>query len=215
MSHADYQGELYGNSQTEREIKWVWRHLTDFVISCNASKVDCQNPKIKKVIAEMIDYLPKNDYANMSQWDTLLVFVSEKDRPDLFLSTAGEVHRVAVTELKKKSKVYINTDRMDLPYETWIGLLAHEVIHHLGYTDDEQRLPDQVGAEIVKHTKSQIQLATLEQFKLPSSRIVTFNSVALGKGSATLMSAATRSADMGWAPNSLLPLCNFQIEELQ
>ncbi len=213
ISYADYQGELYGNSQAEREIKWVWRHLADFVISCNASQIDCQDPKIKKVISELADYLPKNDYVNMSEWDKLLVFVSEKDRPDLFLSTAGEVHRVAITELKKKSKVYINTDRMDLPYETWIGLLAHEVIHHLEYTDDEQRLPDQVGTEIVKHTKSQIQIATLEQFKLPSSRIVTFNSVALGKGSSTLISSKNKSSDMGWTPNNLLPLCNFQIEE--
>jgi hypothetical protein len=213
ISHADYMGELYGNSQTEREIKWVWRHLADFVLSCNSSKNDCKDPAIKKIITEMNAYLPKNNAAEMPGWDSLLVFVSEKSRPDLFLSTSGETHRVAVTELKRHSKVFINTDRMDLTYETWTALLIHEVVHHLGYEDDLQRLPDQVGNEILRHVKSQMQVATLDQFNLKNSRIVTFNSLTPGRGSATLLSAKERSGDMGWSPQNMLPICDLQNEE--
>lgn len=208
FANASYQGELYGSTQSEREIKWVWRHLNDFVWSCAASSSHCQDPAIKSVVGQLATYVPEMTYDAFSRWETLLVFVSEKDRPDLFKTGQGEVHRIAVTEFKKYATVYVNTDRMNLSYEKWIGILSHELVHHLGIPDDENRLADQVGAEIQKHTVSQLQVATLEQFKLPFTKFITFNSVAPGRQSATLITDPDRSGDMGWAPTPFAPICN-------
>lgn len=213
MASADYLGELYGSNQTEREIRWAWRHLADFVHSCRASADSCQKEPINGVVDQLSMYVPKNDEFEMPPWDALLVFVSEKERPDIFQTGNGEIHRVAVTEFKKGSKIFINTDRMNFPLEQWIGILAHEAVHHLGYSDDEQRLPDQVGSEIQKHVKGQLLTANLDQFKVANYRTVVFNSQAPGKGSATLISMIERSSDMGWSPNRLHPICNFAIEE--
>lgn len=205
---AGYQGELYGATQKEREIKWAWRHLNDFVWSCAASKTHCQAPQVKSIVNQLVAYVPDGTYEAFAKWETLLVFVSEKERPELFKSDAGEIHRVAVTEHQKFSTVYINTDRMELPLEKWIGILSHELAHHLKIVDDSTRMPDQVGAEIQKHAMSRMQVSSMEQFKLPQTQFLTFNSQAPGKFSATLITDPDRSGDMSWAPTPFLPVCN-------
>ena len=207
-ARAAYQGELYGSSQTEREVRWIWRHLGDFVWSCSASKTECQTPEIKSLVTQLQSYVPKDNYEDFTRWDAMLKFVSEKEQPNLFQTQPGEIHRVAVTELKKYSVVYVNTDRMNLPFETWIAILSHEIVHHLGIMDDDKRLPDQFGSEIQKHVKAQLQISSLEQFKLPNAKYFTFNSLAPGKSSSTLLSDVEHSSDMGWAPNSINPICN-------
>ncbi|MES3037381.1 MAG: hypothetical protein V4736_05680 [Bdellovibrionota bacterium] len=207
---ADYQGELHGENQTQREVIWIWRHLGEMVISCAAAKTECQSPEIKAVVEQLKTYIPYGNSLQQTEWDKLLEFVSEKEQPQLFQTQAGEVHRIAVTETRKFAKVFVNSDRKDIGYETWIAVLAHEAVHHLGYVDDEKRLPDQVGAEILKHFKSQRQVSSLEQFKLPQSSFVTFNSQAPNMPSFTLLSAPERSGDMSWNPHQLMPICNMQ-----
>lgn len=199
-SQASYKSEIPGATQSEREIRWLWTYLNDVLISCHQSTTECQDPKIKETVGQLLGYVPQA--GNSGAWMKLLQFVSEKDHPELFQTTEIEAHRVASTGLKKNSTVYINTDRMDLPLETWIGFLAHEVVHHLGVLDGADRYPDQVGAEISRHFIRQIQKSSFEQFHLPVTHTLVFNSAAKDRGSVSFLSIADVTSDIGWESNT-------------
>jgi hypothetical protein len=204
---ADYKTTIYGKTQTEREIRWLWKYVNEFVVSCAGSKAECQNAEVRSLAQNLVGYLPAFDSIGAKDWANLLEFVSEKDRPDLFKTDAGDVHRVAVTELAKYSKVYINTDRMNLPIERWAGILAHEVAHHLGVLDDEKRLPDALGAEIEKHFKRRMQFSALDQFNLPELRTLTFNADIENHLSIGFVSFPTQLSDVNWGSTPQQPVC--------
>jgi hypothetical protein len=206
-SFAQYKSEFLGDTQTQREIQWVWRHLAEFTASCLADEKDCQAPEVNKVVQKLKTYLPAAYSIHSKDWESLLVFVSENEMAHLFQDTEIETHRLAVTELKQYSKVYINKDRMELPLETWVGILVHEAVHHLGYTDDQSRLPDQVGSAITKHFLNQIQSSSLEQFNLPKSKSITFNSKAPMQASFTLISFGEKTTDLSWGSTQFFPMC--------
>jgi hypothetical protein len=205
---ASYHGEFQGKTTNEREIRWVWRHLPEFLVSCKASPTECQDPAVKASVDQLLAYIPAWDSPQQKAWAGLLQFVSEKDHGDLFKTGDSEAHRLAATALKKGSIVYINTDRMNLPLETWVGILAHESLHHLGVVDGPTRFPDVLAAEIARHFKKQMQLSTLEQFNLPNSRTLSFNSLAPGFGTVALFSNGARTSDIGWEPTPFQPVCS-------
>ena len=208
VAHADFRSEISGVSQNEREIRWVWTYLNDFVQSCRSSSNECQTPEVKKIADELLAYLPSYNPVKSAEWDQLLEFVSEKDHPEIFNSSQGEAHRVVVTVEKRASTVYINTDRMNLPIENWVGLLIHEAVHHLGYSDDSSRIPDRIGAEIAKHFKKQIQTSSLVQFNAPTTKALTFNSADPNRVSVGFISWGDRwTSDLEWDSNPLQPLC--------
>jgi len=207
QSLASYKGEFQGSTQTEREIRWAWRYLNDFLFSCRHSVTDCQSPEIKASIDQLLAYTPAMGMVQMPSWENLLNFVSEKDHPEYFQSADSETHRVASTQLQKFATIYINTDRMNLPLESWVGILAHEALHHLGVADGQDRYPDQLAAEIAKHFKRQVQASSLEQFNLPTARTLVFNPASEGRGSVSFISSPVGTADMGWESNPQHPVC--------
>jgi hypothetical protein len=170
---------------------------------------------VQKALGQLVDYVPAWNGIRQQTWSPLLQFVSEKTHGDLFKSGDSETHRLAVTQTKKLSIVYINTDRMNLPIETWAGILAHEALHHLGYIDGTARFPDVLGAEVAKHFKKQMQVSTLEQFNLPSTRTLNFNSVAPGFGTAAFFTNGVHTGDIGWEPTPYQPVCTMNEKVLQ
>ena len=139
-------------------------------------------------------------------------FVSEKDRPDLFKTTADEEHRVAVTELTKDAVIYINTDRMNMPLSKWAGLLTHETVHHLGYTDDETRLPDRVGAAIESHFLRIFSNSSLEEFGHPEFHVFTMNTGRPNSYAPAMVSLPLFVYDQHIGPNPRVPICESDEE---
>ena len=206
-ARAGYRGKMSGKSQMEREIRWLWKYVKEFALSCSRSNVDCQDPELKRVAGEIADYAPAFDERDTSKWDGLLEFVSEKEKPGQFSSALGEAHRTMTTGLTRFSQVLVNMDRVNLPLEVLVGLLAHEAAHHLGYTDDTTRMPDRFGAEISKHFSHAVQQSSLGQFNLPNTHVVTFNSEAAYRGSFGFISWGDWTSDVDWQPTPLQPVC--------
>lgn len=205
--HASYKSEMPGATQSEREIRWLWKYLNEFLYSCRNSTNECQDPKIKNSLDDLLAYVPESNTAQAEKWEKLLQFVSEKERPDLFTTTDIETHRMAVTTLEKYSVVYINTDRMNLSLDVWAGLLAHEALHHLGIPDGADRYPDQLGVEITKHFKRQMQTSSLEQFKKPDIHTMAFNSAGEGRSTVGFLSTGIITSDIGWESSVVQPFC--------
>ncbi len=205
-SFSETRELMVGTTQTERELRWTWKYLKEFTLSCSVSE-ECQDPEVLKVITELNLYLPFFNEDPNSRWSSLLKFVSEKENPDLFNTNNGESHRLAVTETNKFSPVYINTDRMHLPLEQLVGIITHEVIHHLGYLDNSARLPDRVGAAVAAHFQKRILISNFEQYNLPWTRSLIFNSRS-ERLSIGFWSIAEDTYDIEWGDTLVVRLCS-------
>jgi hypothetical protein len=197
---------MNGKTQIEREIRWAWKYLKELTVSCLASKVECKDPEIRAIVTELDSYLLAYDRADSASWAALLSFIAEKDHPGVFTTAEGDVHRIAVTQLTKFTEVKINTDRMQLPLGKWVGILAHESVHHLGYKDDERRLPDRVGVELATHFQRRALEGTLESFNRPDAHSITFNSEGM-RGTVGFFSTSTMTFDLEWGNTSLVKMC--------
>jgi hypothetical protein len=200
---------IEGSSVKEREIRWAWKYLYEFVVSCAASSSDCTEGEVKTLASQLSGYLPEWQRVGSGpgSWASLLEFVSEKDRPDIFRSDAGEVHRVAVTENRRNARIYINTDRMNLPLDQWIGLLVHEAAHHLGYDDGAKRLPDLVGAAVAAHFRKQNVSGDLEEFMHADVRLLVFNSLATGRVASAFALVGRFFSDIEMGTTPMTALC--------
>lgn len=215
LSRAALRSEIPGASSKEREIRWAWKYLHEFVISCTASTNECQDPAMKGIAQQLTQYLP--EWNRTTDWTSLLEFVSERERPDLFRVKEGEseVHRLVVTGLTRYSKVYVNADRMMLPLTQWVGLLTHEAVLHLGYSDDQDRLPDLVGSIIASHFQKQTVASGLEEYRHPEARLVIFNSRAKGRVATGFFALDFYLSDLEMSPADLQAYCGpgTQFEE--
>ena len=167
--------EIEGASQKEREIRWLWKYLGEFVESCERSGAECASDDLKSVVTRLRESLPSKPQATTSAWGQRLKFVSEAQSPGLFTSTDGENHRLAVTELRMNADIYINVDRVDLPPARWVGILVHEAVHHLGLPDDVSRLPDRLGAAVATHVEKNWHESFLGEFGHPGTGMIVFN----------------------------------------
>ena len=100
----------------------------------------------------------------------------------------------------------INTDRMQLPLKNWIGILGHEATHHLGYLDDQSRLPDRVGSELALHFQKRALESSLERFNRADARSLVFNSSG-SRLTVGFLSAIEATIDIEWGSTPLAPLC--------
>ncbi|WP_413587093.1 hypothetical protein [Bdellovibrio sp. HCB274] len=132
-----------GNSLAEKKIRWIWSHRNDFIKACAMS--DCiQQEPLKSLLPKLYQIAKSSDQIQLQ-------FVSEKSNPGFFSSNLGESHRIAITGRSPDSPIYFNTDLIaNLTFENIVAILFHEWTHHLGISDDSQRLPDQVGALMAK-----------------------------------------------------------------
>ena len=137
--------EIEGDSLQEKQLKWAWQHRKDFLKSCLVDKECSAQGPTKDLLTRI--------YRQMSSTsDQQIQFKSEKSNPGLFVSNQGDIHRIAMTSNRPGSPIYFNTDLIyGLNLENMVGVVFHELTHHLGIADDAQRLPDQVGAAMAKH----------------------------------------------------------------
>lgn len=175
FAHGDPIDEFGGPASKENQVRWIWKYLGEFITSCERSGEECQDPEIKATLQDLRDVFPQTPQTADSDWGQNLRFVSEVDRPDLFTSESGETHRVAVTGNIPWREVYINRDRIDLPNSRWVGILTHELVHHLGIEDGVSRLPDRVGAAVAAFTERNWTERTMAEFGHPEYGILIFN----------------------------------------
>ena len=199
-SFGDVVEKIEGSTQKEREIRWLWKYTSAFVRSCVVSGNECKNSEIRPVAEKLLQQMPAAP--------ARLRFVSEKQNPNLFRSDTNEEHRIAVTEAKPGSDIYINTDLMDrLDHSRWIGLLVHEAVHHLGLPDDSTRLPDRVGAAVAVHAMAHWETATMAEFGHPSTALIFFNDPAMDRPTRILIHTSKYTLDQNATPNPRVPIC--------
>lgn len=185
VSQAAFAGDnkypIEGSTIAEKRIRWVWKNIGTFVASCMFDEKNCSTPPFKKVVDQLAGSVPMSSDFDVEQWQKKIIFKSESEFN--FVSDQGEVHRIAMTGLQKEDPIYFNLDRISnsdgspLEYENYVGILIHELVHHLGYTDDDQRWPDQIGALLSNYFKNQ---TSYSPFTLvPGDRLgfIVFNSV--------------------------------------
>lgn len=137
-----------GVNLAEKQARWAWLQLPSFLGACYHTSLCELTPDQLKLIEGIFA-----NAANYTQ-DTLK-FKSEKAEPGFFRSERGENHRLVMTGLNPKAPVYVNSDLAvsegrALGPAGWLGLFAHELVHHLGIDDDARRIPDQFGSAITR-----------------------------------------------------------------
>lgn len=95
-------------------------------------------------------------------------------------------HRIAVTKLKPYSTIYFNANFFK-SFETapkiskLISIVVHEFGHHLGYTDNDERLLDRIGNAIEKFYIKNSQSIDLSRYGLPHIQLAISNYLPLYK----------------------------------
>lgn len=153
---------LSGSNVIEQEIQWAWKYLPDFLSACLESS-ECKLTEVQKNIIQGIV-----DNRKLYSADSL-IFVSEVSGQS-FTSATGETERIAITKLEPGAKIYLNKDRYSNNGKSfgpafWMGILTHELTHHLGIKDDTDRVPDQLGSSI-----TQVAQALLAKAKAPEEK---------------------------------------------
>ncbi len=150
--------EIAGKNLSEKRIRWVWQNLSTVLFSCSQDKDNCGNPKYQALISQLLKLVPSESDFDVKAWQSQLIFKHENEFD--FNTDLEESHRVAMTGLTPGSIIYFNLDRIErsqgvpYDYEFYVGILVHELVHHLGITDTNERWPDQIGSYIATYFKS-------------------------------------------------------------
>lgn len=95
-------------------------------------------------------------------------------------------HRLAVTGHKPGSEIYINKDLAInkstgevISEEDMVSILVHEIGHHAGYTDNEERLLDQISSMVKRRFLQLNEKITLDSIGLKDFSISLFNTTTL------------------------------------
>ncbi|MGE0527183.1 MAG: hypothetical protein AB7G93_08745 [Bdellovibrionales bacterium] len=206
-ANADPVEFLEGSSREERELRWLWKYLPEFVRSCLDTAPECADPELRPIIERVQAALPAKPESSQSAWGQRLKFVSESAHPDLFQTSESEAHRLAVTDTKPGVPIFINADRMSLDHIQWVGILAHEAVHNLGIKDGRSRLPDRVGAAISAHVERAIVRADLSEFGHPQAGLVFFSAPGGDLPARILTYFLHVSTDNSAGPNNRVPIC--------
>jgi hypothetical protein len=140
-AHASNSGgSLVGNGAglAELEITYAYTRLPESIRrcfsddACDAKLSDRERDILKQI---RVQVLSQNDA------EQKIHYVSEKELPGFFTTGEGEFHRIAKTDTRTYSIIFINTDAIygngkalvDAPLAT--SLLIHELGHQLGVAD--------------------------------------------------------------------------------
>lgn len=130
-------------SPRQQQAVKLFENLRGFLRACLYSDQCPMNEWQMDITRKIVANDDRGYYTNSS-----IVFKSGKANPEAFESSAGETHRTMMTGNTPNSPIVVNNDRLDattplLSVENVMALFAHELVHHLGYVDDAQRIPDQ------------------------------------------------------------------------
>lgn len=153
----------------QKRIRWAQQVLPDLTAWLYPQVIGKVDPKVEQFLKAL------NAYVHASK--PLLLFSNEQGRfqPELsnlekksldesglvvkFDPTTSQSHRVAITLLKPSPIIFNNnallsigaTSTKWLDLKTIFGLLVHEYGHHLGYSDTDDRVLDQLGQQFAQY----------------------------------------------------------------
>lgn len=211
---------MAGKSLEEKKIRWLWNQMMPIMWSCMNEKKSCGTEDVWSVLGEVFALAPDPDKEKLEQWQKGIVFVSESERPDLFQSSHGEAHRLAVTENRKGATVYVNSDRLRVSDDNvefvtiWTGILVHELTHHLGYLDEGQRWPDQIGSKVAQHVKTRWQYSDLTEFGQPGIRLQYFSPDGMMTRTLGWFETGSDVHAIDFGTNPISPACDSPFEML-
>lgn len=137
----------------------AWAGLPQYISFCQKDPAcgldSVQNELLVKILAHIAKEKP-------------LIFTTEAEHPGLF-SGAG-VHRIAVTGDTVGSQIYINLNEIQgVDYGSVIAILTHELGHHFGIKDTEDRVLDILGAKVKQYflkTTEKVDLGSFHQSQI-------------------------------------------------
>jgi hypothetical protein len=108
---------------------------------------------------------------------TKIIYVSGIKHPKIFNITNG-VHRIAATDNKPNATIYINTEMMaNVNAEGIAAIFTHELGHHLGYQDDQDRVLDKIGTVVARAFRNETSTLDLSAIKIPNVSFMIQNMI--------------------------------------
>jgi len=141
-------------------------NIASYLNVCAADSVACQTTQQEQtILSGIINHLSQ---------EKPLAFISGSERSGFF--AAAGTHRLAMTGLSEGDQIYINTDELDtLDYFGAVAILTHEMGHHQGVTDTDDRVLDVLGSKIRALLLAHSEMQTLEPFYQPKIGFLLFN----------------------------------------
>ena len=156
------------------EMSGAWFRLDRYMYPCFLMTNPCSLDTVKLELLKKI----YTNYPDEVQ-KTKLVLIDPKKNPTVFNSAAG-THRLAMTDLKPYSPINLNQDLIInlqthnvFPIDKSIALFVHELGHHLGIGDDQERTFDQLGEAVMTQFQknSEIILPNMQEIPLVLSMV--------------------------------------------
>lgn len=159
-------------SKLEKMTFLTWFHSEGFLVSCAFDPKSCDmTPAEVALVKKLGTVIPK------SFKELKIKFLWEKDANGTF-NIGGGAHRLAATGFKPGSIIYINKDlaidikkNKILPEADLFAILTHEYLHHLGLTDNDERVIDQLTAKVKKRMLELTETIDLSKVGLDYVRI--------------------------------------------
>jgi hypothetical protein len=155
----------------------IRNNLSNYIYSCNVDKNSCGLTKEEGKVLSRIWSISKQ-YSNATE----IEFSKDQKKFDL----GNGAYRIAVTGLKPGSKIYFNPKYFK-SFDTapsigkLISIMVHEYGHHLGLTDNSERLLDRIGNAIELYFNKNSQTIDLKRFGLPHIKLSIANYIPLYK----------------------------------
>lgn len=161
-AHAGTGGSLVGNGAglAELEIAYAYSvgipETISYCLNTGACELNDDEESSLRKIQEILERYPDANYK--------IHFLSEKELPGFFDTGVGEHHRIAKTDSKGHSVIFINRDALydaegratvDMPLAA--SILVHELGHQIGIGDHTWL--DALGSKVrafLSRTKSQV-----------------------------------------------------------
>ena len=162
------------------EMSGAWFRLDRYMFPCLLSNNPCTLDSskldlLKKIYTHYPDEVQK----------TKLVLIDPKKNPSVFNSAIG-THRLATTDLKPYSPINLNQDliidlqnKTVLPIEKSVALFVHELGHHLGIGDDQERTFDQIGEAVMTEFQNNSQVISPNMKEIPLVLSLIHNTIDL------------------------------------
>ena len=138
-------------------LQSVYQNTLELLIPSCLESTECDlKPDEREVLEQELRDLKQNLALSKIQ------FVHGSERPDLFRSPETPAHRLSVTGDHIGTPIYFDIDALahlagsaaGFDVSQAVGILVHELGHHLGLHDTETRLLDRVGSRLRLFTAS-------------------------------------------------------------
>jgi hypothetical protein len=181
LSNASAESLKIQNSEKHLDalIRKTTASLGKYIGACLYPGNICSipNQQIATAMNDMFDIAKRLTQFPVALW--------EQEANGIFDHGVG-AHRLAVTGYTRGSKIYINKDLAInkltgeiIAEEDMVSILIHELAHHAGFTDKDERVPDKIASMVKKRFLQLNEKITLESIGLKHISISIFNTTTL------------------------------------